>query len=51
MKFFDDANEIKLIAQSKYFEIIREKNSSEHSEDYVWISENDQESEKIVFRN
>ena len=49
MKFLDDANEIKSIAQSKYFEIIHEKDSSEHSEDYVWISENDQKSEKIMF--
>ena len=49
MKFLDDANKIKLIAQSKYFEIIYKKNLSEHSEDYVWISENDQKSEKVVF--
>ena len=35
MKFFDNANEIKSIAQSKYFEIIREKDLSEHFEDYV----------------
>ena len=35
MKFFDDANEIKLIAQSKYFKIIYKKDSSEYFEDYV----------------
>ena len=51
IKFLDDANEIKLIAQSKYYEIVREKDLNEHSEDYVWIFKNDQKNEKIVFRN
>ena len=51
MKFLDNANEIELIIQSKYFEIICKKDLNEHFEDYVWISENDQESEKVMFRN
>ena len=35
MKFFDNANEIKLIVQSKYFKIIRKKDLNEHSENYI----------------